>query len=61
MVVELIDVPPEHTHTHTHPVCSLDTPERFACIKFSCLNLITRCQNSNSGQYRLTSGSKPSG
>ena len=47
-----------HTHTHLHPARCLDTSERVAWIAFSSLSLITRCQNSKSGRYRLTSGSK---
>ena len=62
VVVESLDVPPEraHSHTHTHllPTHYLDTSERFAWITFSCLPLSTRCQNSKSGRYRLTAGSK---
>jgi len=50
------NVQPEHTQLH--PICRLDTPEGFAWITFSCLSLITRCQNSKSVRYRLTSGSK---
>ena len=45
-------------HTHLHPARYLDTSERVAWIAFSSLSLITRCQNSKSGRYRLTSGSK---
>jgi len=45
-------------HTHLHPARCLDTSERIAWITFSCLSLITLCQNSKSGRYRLTSGSK---
>jgi len=57
-VVKSLRVPPEHTHTHLHPARCLDTSERVACITFSCLSLITCCQNSKSGLYHLTLGSK---
>jgi hypothetical protein len=45
-------------HTHLHLSTCLDTPVRFTWITFSCLSLITHCQNSKSGCYCLTSGSK---
>jgi len=57
--VKSLDVPTQHTHLH--PICCLDTPERFTWIKVSCLSLIKHCQNSKSGQYHLTSGSKTTG
>jgi len=46
------------SRTHTHPAHFLDTSEEVAKLRFSFLSLITRFQNSKSGQYRLTAGSK---
>jgi hypothetical protein len=56
IVVESLDVPPEHTFLH--PIRCFDSPQRFEWIMFSCLALFIRCQNSKSAQYPLTSGSK---
>jgi hypothetical protein len=46
------------TTTHKHPVRCLNTSEEVAWLKFSLFSLITLCQNSKSGRYRLTAGSK---
>jgi hypothetical protein len=42
----------------THILYAALTLPRVAWIGFSCLSLIRRCQNSKSGRYRLTAGSK---
>ena len=54
IAVESLGVPPLHTHILPDALMFC----RFAWIAFSGLSLITRCQNSKLGRYRLTSGSK---
>ena len=50
IVVESHDFPPHHTHLH--PIRCIDTYDIFSWITLSCLPLITRYQNTKSGQYR---------
>jgi len=56
IVVESLDVPPQHaqTHTHTH---TYFLPTALILPKDS-PGLTMRCQNSKSGRYRLNAASK---